>query len=46
MAQNQPSSAVTVINSDTINIQVPGIITSGTKAAQILMVITLLAVML
>jgi len=33
MAQNQPSSAVTVINSDTINIQVPGIITSGTKAA-------------
>ena len=33
MAQNQPSSAITVINSDTINIPVPGIITSGTAAA-------------
>jgi len=33
MAQNQPSSGITVINSDTINIPKPGIITSGTKAA-------------
>ena len=33
MAQNQPSSAIAVIPSDSINIPVPGIITSGTKAA-------------
>tara|TARA_R110000744_G_scaffold27312_1_gene66727 strand:- start:1131 stop:1625 length:495 start_codon:yes stop_codon:yes gene_type:complete len=33
MAQNQPSSAIAVIASDTINIPVPGIITSGTAAA-------------
>ena len=33
MAQNQPSSAIAVIPSDTINIPVPGIITSGTAAA-------------
>jgi len=33
MAQNQPSSAITVINSDAINIPKPGIITSGTKDA-------------
>jgi hypothetical protein len=31
MAQNQPSSAIAVIPSDTINIPVPGIITSGTN---------------
>jgi len=31
MAQNQPSSAIAVIASDTINIPVPGIITSGTN---------------
>jgi len=31
MAQNQPSSAITVINSDTINIPKPGIIISGTN---------------
>jgi hypothetical protein len=33
MAQNQPSRAIAVIPSDTINIPVPGIITSGTAAA-------------
>ena len=33
MAQNQPSKAIAVIPSDTINIPVPGIITSGTAAA-------------
>ena len=33
MAQNQPSRAIAVIPSDTINIPVPGIITSGTVAA-------------
>jgi len=33
MAQNQPSSAIAVIPSDSINIPVPGIITSGTAAA-------------
>jgi|TARA_R110001583_G_scaffold123687_2_gene275137 hypothetical protein len=31
MAQNQPSKAIAVIPSDTINIPVPGIITSGTN---------------
>ena len=31
MAQNQPSSAIAVIASDSINIPVPGIITSGTN---------------
>jgi hypothetical protein len=31
MAQNQPSSGIPVIPSDTINIPKPGIITSGTK---------------
>ena len=33
MAQNQPSSAIAVINSDTINIPEPGIITSGTNTS-------------
>ena len=33
MAQNQPSKAITVINSDTINIPEPGIITSGTNTS-------------
>ena len=33
MAQNQPSSAITVINSDTINIPEPGIITNGTNTS-------------
>jgi len=31
MAQNQPSRAIAVIPSDSINIPVPGIITSGTN---------------
>jgi hypothetical protein len=31
MAQNQPSKAIAVIPNDTINIPVPGIITSGTN---------------
>jgi len=31
MAQNQPTSGIAVIPSDTINIPKPGIITSGTK---------------
>ena len=35
MAQNQPSSAIPVVNSDTINIPKPGIITSGTWFYQI-----------
>lgn len=33
MAQNQPSSAIPVVNSDTINIPKPGIITSGTNTS-------------
>jgi hypothetical protein len=40
MAQNQPSSAVTVINSDTINIQVPGIITDGTNTSGVATTLT------
>ena len=33
MANNQPFSSTPVVPSDSINIQLPGIITSGTKAA-------------
>ena len=33
MAQNQPSSAIAVINSDTINIPEPGIVTNGTNTS-------------
>jgi hypothetical protein len=40
MAQNQPSSAIAVIPSDTINIPVPGIITSGTNTSGVATTLT------
>ncbi len=40
MAQNQPSSAIAVIPSDTINIPVPGIITNGTNTSGVATTLT------
>ncbi len=40
MAQNQPSSAIPVILSDTINIPVPGIITNGTNTSGVATTLT------
>ena len=40
MAQNQPSSAITVILSDTINIPAPGIITNGTNTSGVATTLT------
>ena len=40
MAQNQPSSGITVINSDTINIPKPGIITDGTNTSGVATTLT------
>jgi hypothetical protein len=40
MAQNQPSSAIAVIPSDSINIPVPGIITNGTNTSGVATTLT------
>tara|TARA_R100000781_G_C4036700_1_gene112539 strand:- start:122 stop:622 length:501 start_codon:yes stop_codon:yes gene_type:complete len=40
MAQNQPSSAITIVNSDTINIPQPGIVTSGTNTSGVATTLT------
>jgi hypothetical protein len=40
MAQNQPSGAITVILSDTINIPAPGIITAGTNTSGVATTLT------
>jgi hypothetical protein len=40
MAQNQPSSAIAVIPSDTVNIPVPGIITNGTNTSGVATTLT------
>ena len=40
MAQNQPSGAITVILSDTLNIPAPGIITDGTNTSGVATTLT------
>ena len=40
MAQNQPTGALVVVPSDTINIPKPGIITSGTNTSAVATTLT------